>query len=122
MTKGRKRGEENWEDGTVEEDPHENWIHRAEQIPSQLRETVHKKCLKGYPPTAALLVYLNIDEWGIAQKKTEAAMHDATNEAREKFTQVWVFWKERFYLLWDDALKSDVILTSDYWKEGFADN
>jgi hypothetical protein len=103
MEEGRKRGDEAW-DGTVKHCSDEYLSKRAEQIPSQLRKVVHKKCMKGYPATAALLVYLN--DW----YETEASLHEATGEARHKFTQVWILWQDRCYLVWDAGVRSTTVL------------
>jgi len=110
---GRRRGDEyktmsvtpHW---TM--DPGEDWIARAEQAPTALRTAAEAKARKGYPPSARLVIYLNIGEHGIRQKEIEAAMAEMTAPARKAFQQVWVLWKARLYRLWKDAERDTLIV------------
>lgn len=104
---GRKRGDENWNHESSVPDPVEDWYKRAALIPSALRDVVAKKVAKRYSPNeAALLLYLNIHEWGILQKEIETDFHAATQLAKNTFTDIWVLWKEQLYHLWRDGEKS----------------
>jgi hypothetical protein len=101
---GRTRGDENWNSDSVIPDPVEDWYKRAEMIPPALRDVVAKKVAKNYPPKkAALLIYLNIHEWGVRQTEIEADLHDATKLAKASFTDIWLLWKHKLYHLWKDG-------------------
>jgi hypothetical protein len=102
---GRTRGDEAWDEDTMEHSSEASASRGPEQILTQLREVVRKKCRKRYSPSTALLVYLN-DDWF----ETDEGLHDATSEARDKFIQVWVLWDNRCYLLWDDGVRSTQVL------------
>jgi hypothetical protein len=101
---GRRRGDENWDDKWGEYDSEKDWYRRAALTPQALRDAVAKKVAKHYPPNeAALLIYLNIHEWDVRQKEIEADLHDATELAKDTFTDVWVLWKHKLYHLWKDG-------------------
>jgi hypothetical protein len=113
---GRERGRENWNSsGPIHESIAQS-LQIVGTIPAILAHAIRKKISKGYPPTASLVVYLNVSEWGLRQAEIEAALHDSTAMARNSFRQVWVFWKSRFYLLWDGGQRSEHRFESDYWK------
>jgi hypothetical protein len=105
---GRQRGLEYWRTAAlsrpgeplVEDDPVENWIERAEQVPIALCEVARKKAAKGYAPGTSLLILLNINEFGIRQTEIEACFADATSCAKDRFESVWVLWKERACGVW----------------------
>ena len=106
---GRRRGQEYSEAvarvdagfSAVEDDSVENWHARADHAaPSILRLAV-KKAGKSYTPDTRLLIYLNIDEFGIRHQEIEAAMLDATAPARDAFAEVWVLWKSQAIRLWN---------------------
>ena len=99
---GRRRGDEYREaDPTViEDDPVENWIARAEQVPAALAAVIGAKIGKHYGSRATLLVYLNISEFGVRQAEIEAAMPRAAAPALPHFQRVWIFWKVRLYGPW----------------------
>jgi hypothetical protein len=113
----RKRGEQKWDGSAVIVDPVEKWSQRAAEIPDAVKRAVRKKSGKAYPETVGLIIYLNIGEWGIRQTEIQASLHAATELARGRFRQVWVFWKSRFYLLWDSGAPSEYHLESDYWRD-----
>src|SRR6195952_5402641 len=103
-TPGRRRGDEyrlaaersaNGEPRI--EDPDEDWEARADQGPAALSAAVAKKIGKRYAGSASLLVFLNIDEFGIRQKEIEATMAPAIAPALPCFQRVWILWKERLY-------------------------
>ena len=82
---GRRRGDEYRElekrnaggGSIVEEDPIEDWIARANQVPVALSAVIAAKVEKHYAGRASLLVNLNISEFGIRQAEIEAAMTPA---------------------------------------------
>jgi hypothetical protein len=104
---GRRIGEDykNMDPGgnTIVDDPAENWRKRAAQIPAALKTAAKKKVDKGYPATSDLLIYLNIGEYGTRQGKVEAILPRCTMVAKDKFRAVWVLWKERLYLAWENG-------------------
>jgi hypothetical protein len=105
---GRRRGDEYREaekrnadsDLIVEDDPIEDWIARADQVPAALSAVITKKNGKLYAGRASLLVYLNIGEFGVRQAEIEAAMAPAMAPALPYFQRVWVLWKARLYGPW----------------------
>jgi hypothetical protein len=88
---------------TLEHDPVEAWIARAEQVPACLARAVASKIGKNYAQKTSLLVYLNINEYGIRQREIEGSFATSTAEARDKFKNVWVLWKARAYEVWRDG-------------------
>jgi hypothetical protein len=105
---GRRRGDEYREaekrsaagDLTIKDDPIEDWVARAGQVPAALSAVIATKIGKFYAGHASLLVYLNIGEFGIRQAEIEAAMAPAIAPALPCFQRVWVLWKARLYEPW----------------------
>jgi hypothetical protein len=91
-------------------DPVEDWIARAEQAPNALQFAAKEKARKGYPASARLVIYLNISEYGLMQKEIEAAMASSTAPAKDAFCQVWVLWKNRLYLIWENAQQNTLVM------------
>jgi len=98
---GRKRGDEYRSASDagfpVEYDPVEDWEERARLIPQAIKNAVSKKIQKQYSKKVNLLIYLNIDEWGIRQREIEACFDITVGIAKDSFTNVWVLWKDRLY-------------------------
>jgi len=96
---GRKLGAEyrNHEGLSVEEDPIEVWVSRAESIPKYLDEAIDVKRGKCYGAPCWLVVYLNISEWGIHQKQIEAVIAEVKARYAPSFEAISVLWKGRFY-------------------------
>ena len=84
----------------VEDDPVEDWIARANQVPAALSAVITLKIGKRYAGSASLLVNLNISEFGIRQAEIEAAMAPAVAPALPCFRRVWILWKARLYGPW----------------------
>ncbi len=105
---GRRRGDEYREAGKqsaaggliITDDPIEDWIARADQVPAALSAVIATKIGKRYAGAASLLVYLNIGEFGIRQSEIEAAMAPAVTPALPHFQNVWLLWKARLYGPW----------------------
>jgi hypothetical protein len=98
---GRRRGAEYRDAGEgVEDDPLEEWIERANQVPARLKDAAERKAAKRYPVSASLLIYLNINEYGIRQAEIEACFGPTTDCARDAFKSVWILWKQRAYEVW----------------------
>ena len=108
---GRRRGEEIRKETEsaessgliVEDDPVEDWVKRADQVPLALSIAAEKKAAKSYSSGANLLIYLNIDEYGIRQNEIISAMVRSTGAARHSFTSVWVLWKSKVFCVWQDG-------------------
>lgn len=108
---GRRRGDE-YRDAeertvagvpTIEDDPIEDWIARADQVPTVLAAAVARKVAKRYAGDASLLLYLNIGEFRIRQTEIEAAMQPAVAPALPHFQHAWILWKARLYGPWAAA-------------------
>ncbi|MEJ0011149.1 MAG: hypothetical protein WDM94_00715 [Bauldia sp.] len=84
-------------------DPVEAWAARAAQIPAALQTAARSKAAKRYPPTADLVIYLNIDERGIRHEQIVDDLSENTKEASRAFRRVWVLWKATLYLVWDNG-------------------
>lgn len=105
---GRRRGDEyreakkqNTGGGLiVEDDPVEDWIARADQVPAALSAVIATKIAKRYVGRASLLVNLNIIEYGIRQAEIEAAMAPNVARALPHFERVWILWKAKLYGPW----------------------
>ena len=105
----RRRGDEYREaaanaargESLVRDDPVEDWIARAELVPTVLADACRRKLSKNYSGWVGLVIYLNIGEYGIRQKEIQAVFPTATREAGQSFASVWVLWKDRVYLVWE---------------------
>jgi hypothetical protein len=97
----RRRGSEYRQGiGELEDDPEEDWIARAERAPVWLEAACRKKANKRYGGRANLIVYLNLDEYGVRQSQVEACFPSATQIVRDAFESVWVLWKKRAFRVW----------------------
>lgn len=75
----------------------EDWSKDADTIPYALRTASQKKAEKNYNGLVSLMIYLNINEYGIKQKEVEACMQESVGQAREKFEKVYILWKNKLY-------------------------
>lgn len=94
---GRRLGQEYREVTGPTMDPVENWIARADLIPKYLDEVINAKGEKRYSSPCWLVVYLNISEYGIRQKETEAVIAETKVRYAHMFQAISVFWKGRLY-------------------------
>jgi hypothetical protein len=78
-------------------DPEEDWTARGDSIPKFLDEAVAAKSGKRYEAPCWLVVYLNISEYGIRQKETEAAISQIKARYASSFEAISVLWKGRLY-------------------------
>jgi len=83
-----------------EHDPMEDWIARADQVPTALATVIASKVGKHYADRVSLLVYLNISEFDIRRAEIEAAMAPAVAPALPYFRRVWILWKAQLYGPW----------------------
>jgi hypothetical protein len=95
LAPGRRLGAEYRFPGKAELDPVENWIERAVLIPSALDNAIAGKVAKRYGSPAWLLIYLNINEYGIRQAETEAAIADVKQRYAGPFAALYVLWKDK---------------------------
>jgi hypothetical protein len=94
---GRRLGEEYRAISGPTLDPVENWAARADTIPNFLDEAISKKSNKTYSAPCWLVVYLNISEYGIRQKETEATIAQVKARYASAFEAISVLWKGRLY-------------------------
>ena len=111
----RRRGDEYENDtGGATSDRVEDWIARAEQAPVWLEAACTKKVDKRYDKhcgkRANLVIYLNLSEYDIRQKEVESCFASSTSSAKDAFDTVWVLWKERAYLVWNQGRRSAPII------------
>ena len=106
---GRRRGDEYRDDPLMAGDKAlgldhaENYIARAERAPDAIRARCLAKAAKRYGGRAALLIYLNISDFGTRHKEIEECFPWATAPAKDAFTEVWILWKGRIYRVWRDG-------------------
>ena len=95
----RKLGEEHRKPLPPTFDPVENWIARADSIPKYLDECICGKIEMNYVDahTCRLLVYLNIEEYGIRQRETEGVISKLKTHYAKHFQAISVLWKQRLY-------------------------
>jgi hypothetical protein len=86
---GRKMGEEYKFDTGAMLDPVEDWIERANAIPTALDDAIRRKIEKRYSSPAWLVVYLNLNEYGIRQQQTEAGIAQAKQRYRKAPSRAW---------------------------------
>jgi hypothetical protein len=94
---GRKLGDEYRAVKGPTMDPVENWVARGESIPKYLDEAIAAKSRKQYGAPCWLVVYLNIGEYGILQKETEAIIAQMKSRYASAFEAISVLWKGRLY-------------------------
>jgi hypothetical protein len=94
---GRKLGEEYRGVKAPTLDPVDNWVERAESIPRYLEEAIGAKTRKRYGSDCWLVVYLNINEYGIRQQETEDAMRGIKERYAGSFEKISVLWKRQVY-------------------------
>jgi hypothetical protein len=82
-------------EGECERDSVENWSERAKEIPAALEKAIKDKVEKHYGSKAWLVVYLNIDEYGIRQVETQQAIRDTKQRYIDSFDGLFVLWKDR---------------------------
>lgn len=106
---GRRRGQEYRDDPLMTGDKAlgldhtENYMARAERAPEAIRARCMAKAAKRYDGRAALLIYLNISDFGTRHQEIVKSFPEATAPAKDAFTEVWVLWKARVYPVWRDG-------------------
>jgi hypothetical protein len=94
---GRKLGDEYRNVTGWRFDPVEDWASRADSIPKYLDEAIGGKTKKNYGSPCWLVVYLNINEWGIRQNDTEQAIAQIIARYANQFASISVVWKGKLY-------------------------
>ncbi len=77
-------------------DPVENWIKRAEELPGALEASIKRKSRNSYPANTELLIYLNIQEFGIRQKKIESQISSILTQPAP-FALIHVLWQGKLF-------------------------
>lgn len=95
LTPGRRMGDEYRFATKCELDPVHNWIERAAAIPGALDKAISQKIAKHYPIGTWLVVYLNINDYGIRQVETEAAIAAVKQRHAASFGSIFVLWKDK---------------------------
>lgn len=75
----------------------ETWIERAESIPAALEKAVSGKLKKQYASPFALIVYLNIGEYGIRQTETEETIANIKKKYGASFQHLWILWNDKVF-------------------------
>ena len=81
----------------VEEDPVEDWIARADSVPTYLDQAIRDKIDRNYSSPYWLVVYLNISEWGIRQREIEQVISQVLYRHSSQFENISVLWKGKLY-------------------------
>lgn len=91
----RKLGEEYRKPRGMRFDPVDDWHARADSIPGYLDIAIREKVSRyGTRYTDCwLVVYLNIDEWGVRQREIEQVIVDTMMRYGEYFKEISVLWK-----------------------------
>jgi hypothetical protein len=95
LVPGRKLGAEYRFPGKAELDHVDNWVERAALIPAALDKAIADKVAKRYGSRTSLLVYLNINEYGIRQAETEIAIAEVKQRYSGSFSALHVLWKDK---------------------------
>jgi hypothetical protein len=92
-----------------------DWASDLAQVPGAIRRAAELKAAKHYPRSVGLVIYSLIGnyDWSgdYGRNDVEAAMHEATSQAKDAFLEVWVRWGGRLYLLWDHSKRAKLVLT-----------
>jgi hypothetical protein len=97
LEEGRKRGEEYRNDSYPKDGTAEDWRKRALAIPAQLEKAIERKVRKGYGKKCMLVIYLNMSNYGVLQKETEAAIAEIKAKYAKDFLDICVLWQEKLY-------------------------
>lgn len=93
LEEGRKRGQEYRNDAQPPDGDAEDWRRRALAIPGQLEKAIKRKRQKGYGKKCKLVIYLNMSNYGVLQKETEAAIAAVKAKYADDFQEICVLWQ-----------------------------
>jgi hypothetical protein len=104
---GRKLGGEYREPRGMRFDPVEDWHTRAESIPGYLDVAIRDKVSRygARYSDCWLVVYLNIDEWGVRQREMVQVITETMIRYSDHFREISVLWKGKLYSASDSALQ-----------------
>ncbi len=92
---GRQLGTE-YRGGSVPSDGKlSDWLAKTETIESMLARRIAAKALKPYSSDTRLLVYLNMNEWGVRQTEVQSAILAVLRQSTNQFSYIDVLWKDR---------------------------
>ena len=69
----------------------------AGPIPKYLDEVLSAKAKKNYSSPCWLVIYLNINEYGIRQSQTEQVIAETKARYSKAFASISILWKEKLY-------------------------
>jgi hypothetical protein len=92
---GRKMWQEYQPGAKGELDGVENWEQRADAIPGALEKAIKDKIAKRYGSKLWLVVYLNMNDYGIRQFETEQAIASIKERYADPSMQLFVIWKDK---------------------------
>jgi hypothetical protein len=92
----RRRGDE-YKAGVPARESVDDWEDRANAIPAELDRVILKKVNKHYHPAPTLVVYLNLNDYGIRQMQTEAAIEAALQRHCSSFNGIYIIWKDKLF-------------------------
>lgn len=95
LEEGRKRGDEYKNDARPLDGDAEDWRRRALDIPVQLEKAIKRKKNKGYGKKCKLVIYLNMSNYGVLQKETEARIAAVKGKYAADFQEICVLWQEK---------------------------
>ncbi|MBR0749447.1 hypothetical protein JQ582_36540 [Bradyrhizobium japonicum] len=95
MEEGRKRGDEYKEGAKPLDGNAEDWRRRALDIPVQLEKAIKRKKHKGYGKNCKLVVYLNMSNYGVLQKETEAKIAAIKAKYATDFQEICILWQQK---------------------------
>jgi hypothetical protein len=104
---GRKLGEEYREPRGMRFDPVEDWHSRADSIPGYLDTAIRDKVSRygARYSDCWLVVYLNIDEWGVRQREIEQVITETMIRYSDHFREISVLWKGNLYSASDSVIQ-----------------
>jgi phosphatidylserine decarboxylase len=76
-------------------DPVDKWVERGRQIPDALEAAIKAKVAKHYAARPWLVIYLNINEYGLLRSVTERAIEKIKQRYGASFEAIFVLWKEK---------------------------
>jgi hypothetical protein len=95
LEEGRRRGQEYRDEGQPLDGNAEEWRKRALEIPTQLEKAIKRKKQKGYGKKCKLVIYVNMSNYGILQKETEAEIAAIKAKHSADFQEICVLWQEK---------------------------
>lgn len=103
----RKLGEEYRKPRGMRFDPVDDWHARADSIPGYLDIAISEKVSRyGARYTDCwLVVYLNIDEWGVRQRAIEQVIVETMMRYSGYFKEISVLWKGKLYSASDSVIQ-----------------